>query len=109
MGCHAEASLSHGVCDAGSGGGERNRAEWLGLDRGAGACVCVSVCVSVSVSPGWASEEASAPAQPPGEAARLSAGHLFSAQGCPDHRAASQPGANAGCPECPPEGGARQL
>ena len=107
MGCHAEASLSHGVCDAGSGGGERNRAEWLGLDRGAGACVCVCVCVSVS--PGWASEEASAPAQPPGEAARLSAGHLFSAQGCPDHRAASQPGANAGCPECPPEGGARQL
>ena len=87
MGCHAEASLSHGVCDAGSGGGERNRAEWLGLDRGAGACVCVCVCVSVS--PGWASEEASAPAQPPGEAARLSAGHLFSAQGCPDHRAAS--------------------
>ena len=43
-------------------------------------------------APGWAPEEASVPTQPPGEAAGLSAGHLFSPQGCPDHRAVSQPG-----------------
>ena len=66
--------------------------------------------------PGWAPEEASVPTQPPGEAAGLSAGHLFSPQGtCSLPRAAQTTeqspsrGASPGCPEFPPEGGARRL
>ena len=77
----AMGSLTRGLRE-GSATGQSGQAQPEGLGlvcRGGGA-------------PGWAPEEASMPAQPPGEAAGLSAGHLFSAQGCPDHRAVSQPG-----------------
>ena len=58
----------------GSEGRERDRAKWLGPARGDGARVCARPGGGLGA------------VQPPGEAA----GPLFSAQGCPDHRAASQ-------------------
>ena len=84
MGRYSEATLSHGVCDAGSEGGERDRAEWPGPARGAGARVsgggprlgpggglsahtapwrgCRAVCRAPVLSPGLPRPQSSLPA-----------------------------------------------